>query len=110
GRRDPSASRAWSSDVCPSDLDGAELGRDPAEHRQGGLVRAEPHRLTGRDGTPRGGVPVLAHRGAPSSSSVPVTAPGYCSRSRSRSPSRSEEHTSELQSRENLVCRLLLGK
>src|SRR5690606_42034554 len=27
-----------------------------------------------------------------------------------RSPSRSEEHTSELQSRENLVCRLLLEK
>src|SRR5690606_41452169 len=25
-------------------------------------------------------------------------------------PTRSEEHTSELQSRENLVCRLLLGK
>src|SRR5690606_40114200 len=25
-------------------------------------------------------------------------------------PARSEEHTSELQSRENLVCRLLLGK
>src|SRR5207302_8789600 len=29
---------------------------------------------------------------------------------RSSSPSRSEEHTSELQSRENLVCRLLLEK
>src|SRR5690606_41960415 len=28
----------------------------------------------------------------------------------SRSASRSEEHTSELQSRENLVCRLLLEK
>src|SRR5690606_41631099 len=28
----------------------------------------------------------------------------------SGSPSRSEEHTSELQSRENLVCRLLLEK
>src|SRR5207302_2947787 len=28
----------------------------------------------------------------------------------SPSPSRSEEHTSELQSRENLVCRLLLEK
>src|SRR5690606_40575872 len=27
-----------------------------------------------------------------------------------RKPSRSEEHTSELQSRENLVCRLLLEK
>src|SRR5690606_41775447 len=33
-------------------------------------------------------------------------------RSRTRSPAftRSEEHTSELQSRENLVCRLLLEK
>src|SRR5207302_5512809 len=30
--------------------------------------------------------------------------------SRRRIPSRSEEHTSELQSRENLVCRLLLEK
>src|SRR5690606_40002421 len=29
---------------------------------------------------------------------------------RGRAPSRSEEHTSELQSRENLVCRLLLEK
>src|SRR5690606_39382897 len=29
---------------------------------------------------------------------------------RSRASSRSEEHTSELQSRENLVCRLLLEK
>src|SRR5690606_39367722 len=33
----------------------------------------------------------------------------YCC-SRARKPSRSEEHTSELQSRENLVCRLLLEK
>src|SRR6266511_5960352 len=31
-------------------------------------------------------------------------------RTGSRCPSRSEEHTSELQSRENLVCRLLLEK
>src|SRR3712207_8101460 len=30
--------------------------------------------------------------------------------SRGRSPSRSEEHTSELQSRQYLVCRLLLEK
>src|SRR5690606_39495334 len=42
--------------------------------------------------------PRRAHR-----ASRPRTAP------RSRSP-RSEEHTSELQSRENLVCRLLLEK
>src|SRR2546430_9987132 len=32
------------------------------------------------------------------------------SASSSRSPSRSEEHTSELQSQSNLVCRLLLEK
>src|SRR5690606_40731953 len=32
------------------------------------------------------------------------------SRTESVRPSRSEEHTSELQSRENLVCRLLLEK
>src|SRR5690606_42161670 len=45
--------------------------------------------------------------------------PSVCSRTRrwsattsacSRSSPRSEEHTSELQSRENLVCRLLLEK
>src|SRR5690606_39772322 len=33
-----------------------------------------------------------------------------CSPQISRTKSRSEEHTSELQSRENLVCRLLLEK
>src|SRR5690606_39826396 len=37
-----------------------------------------------------------------------VSAMGYPTRSGADSPSRSEEHTSELQSRENLVCRLLL--
>src|SRR2546430_6606886 len=35
---------------------------------------------------------------------------GDRSRSRSRPPRRSEEHTSELQSQSNLVCRLLLEK
>src|SRR5215813_14824777 len=33
-----------------------------------------------------------------------------CRTSRGRSPARSEEHTSELQSRPHLVCRLLLEK
>src|SRR5690606_40872380 len=36
--------------------------------------------------------------------------PAYSVGRRARSVSRSEEHTSELQSRENLVCRLLLEK
>src|SRR5690606_42047342 len=54
-----------------------------------------------------------------SRTSLPATRPPAASpRARPRSPSagqpprirRSEEHTSELQSRENLVCRLLLEK
>src|SRR5690606_39857971 len=38
------------------------------------------------------------------------TAAGRCSSPGPRCGRRSEEHTSELQSRENLVCRLLLEK
>src|SRR5690606_40172117 len=43
---------------------------------------------------------------------APALRPGRCDalRSPARSRRRSEEHTSELQSRENLVCRLLLEK
>src|SRR5438270_12881641 len=37
-------------------------------------------------------------------------ASGERARRRSRDPGRSEEHTSELQSQSNLVCRLLLEK
>src|SRR2546429_3636145 len=42
----------------------------------------------------------------------PVSPPGddHASRIHFRSPARSEEHTSELQSRLHLVCRLLLEK
>src|SRR5436309_8742880 len=36
--------------------------------------------------------------------------PEFRSKTRRCAPARSEEHTSELQSRENLVCRLLLEK
>src|SRR5690606_42043113 len=66
----------------------------------------------------RGYVPGSAQRtGAGSSSRTALPpSPGRCSRTssatdaRAASPSadRSEEHTSELQSRENIVCRLLL--
>src|SRR3712207_8838297 len=44
---------------------------------------------------------------------ITTTAPTTPARSRGRgraAPRRSEEHTSELQSRQYLVCRLLLGK
>src|SRR5436309_6437224 len=57
------------------------------------------------------------HDGPPRSrpSRGPPRAPSPCPRAAQRSaaeepPARSEEHTSELQSRENLVCRLLLEK
>src|SRR5437016_14509804 len=45
-----------------------------------------------------------------SSTSFPATAWRTCSGPRPRSARRSEEHTSELQSLTNLVCRLLLEK
>src|SRR5690606_39907998 len=49
---------------------------------------------------------------SPGGASPPVNTCRRCStqRLRRRAPARSEEHTSELQSRENLVCRLLLEK
>src|SRR5947207_6472675 len=41
----------------------------------------------------------------------PIDAPATrCARSAARRPGRSEEHTSELQSHSDLVCRLLLEK
>src|SRR5205085_10964118 len=50
----------------------------------------------------------------PAGSRPPSARPGRraCGRgtTRSRGPARSEEHTSELQSQSNLVCRLLLEK
>src|SRR2546430_4018392 len=47
----------------------------------------------------------------PSAARAPASATCCgCSSSRPRSASRSEEHTSELQSQSNLVCRLLLEK
>src|SRR5690606_42098259 len=57
-----------------------------------------------------------ATRSSPTTVTPPPYSSGPCSRCRSamrcspRTAHRSEEHTSELQSRENLVCRLLLEK
>src|SRR5216684_3888679 len=47
---------------------------------------------------------------SPSTTSTKCCARFVCSRTAARSRSRSEEHTSELQSRLHLVCRLLLEK
>src|SRR2546426_6415352 len=74
----------WSSDVCSSDL--AFLKVNLLVHRL--LVRGY-----------RSAAATCARAGL-----IPVRASG------SKSSSRSEEHTSELQSPCNLVCRLLLEK
>src|SRR5215475_16186272 len=58
-------------------------------------------------------LPILCRAPSCSTFSSPTTRASPCSTASSASRSlgtRSEEHTSELQSRENLVCRLLLEK
>src|SRR3712207_8183831 len=55
--------------------------------------------------------PSLSHRVAQSASERPASqGAAGAPRAASRSAARSEEHTSELQSRQYLVCRLLLEK
>src|SRR5436309_6007572 len=58
---------------------------------------------------PRASAPAPTPAGTPSPTPTPTPAWRWASAMASR-PARSEEHTSELQSRENLVCRLLLEK
>src|SRR3712207_8308789 len=66
------------------------------------------HRPGGRED--RGGLP--AHRDRATGDDVPGAGQGPLRRDppRGRGQARSEEHTSELQSRQYLVCRLLLEK
>src|SRR5436309_4382403 len=85
-RRHTRFSRDWSSDVCSSDLLSSGIG--PSAKR-----KTSCHRHAARDRRPRDQVELHSFEGP--------------SQNQRR---RSEEHTSELQSRENLVCRLLLEK
>src|SRR5690606_41075328 len=72
-------------------------------------VPAHPARAAGRHHGP-----VRARQRAAGGADVPCQRLGravrHAARCRARTGPRSEEHTSELQSRENLVCRLLLEK
>src|SRR2546429_6951111 len=85
-RRHTRCSRDWSSDVCSSDLRQALV--DAVE-----IASGQAMRLT------------LVKVGPPAD--VPV---GQCEHRLGLRQQRSEEHTSELQSRLHLVCRLLLEK
>src|SRR2546429_7253623 len=94
-RRHTRCSRDWSSDVCSSDLLGDQLCAQLARacHKHGSVRRDEVHLLL---------AVVLGRNTARVSERTPAVG--------RRCTSRSEEHTSELQSRLHLVCRLLLEK
>src|SRR5690606_41350743 len=77
-------------------------------------VRRRRRRAEIRQGRPAAGRDAN-HRGARHQGQIPQPEPVYPGResvrpAHRRQYGRSEEHTSELQSRENLVCRLLLEK
>src|SRR5690606_39815561 len=100
-RRHTRFSRDWSSDVCSSDLCATRMraaasGDSPRWVPRGDRIAAGP---AGGEGTAAvaGGLWRRGLRGRGAHVHLPGAA-------------RSEEHTSELQSRENLVCRLLLEK
>src|SRR2546430_9856054 len=80
----------WSSDVCSSDLVEQMRALAPLQRRAEQVVSG--------DGVPQRGEPERDSRALP----VQVRA--------DHRYERSEEHTSELQSQSNLVCRLLLEK
>src|SRR5690606_39710370 len=100
-RRHTRFSRDWSSDVCSSDLfcnQRLAHRRSLAAHGVGCEFAAMRRALAATHGAARPGPrgqSVLAFHSAGSAAAA---------------ARRSEEHTSELQSRENLVCRLLLEK
>src|SRR5256886_4173544 len=85
----------WSSDVCSSDLCRCCSAASTASPLRGRSRSRHPLRI-GRGGPPSRRAPVLGL------TSIVWTG--------TRCRVRSEEHTSELQSQSNLVCRLLLEK
>src|SRR5690606_40085057 len=101
-------SRDWSSDVCSSDLTGDECRGDYRSHLQRyDRTHTRLHLLefcqSGHGGTY--GRFRRGCQGGGDSGRLYKTGRGNRLGTR-----RSEEHTSELQSREKLVCRLLLEK
>src|SRR3712207_7499771 len=75
------------------------------------LVPVPAHRRAPAAAAPAAPHPPAAHRRAAAALAGPVAGlQARPPRGRRRRPGRSEEHTSELQSRQYLVCRLLLEK
>src|SRR2546422_2435541 len=101
-RRHTRCSRDWSSDVCSSDLVRSDTDLGP---------EAVPHaaRLA-TDARQAGLPPQIYLRGVADLRAALTHALGPMYRVEREVRPRSEEHTSELQSRLHLVCRLLLEK
>src|SRR5690606_39414447 len=93
-RRHTSFSRDWSSDVCSSDLMPIGNHTKPVVVRAGGVTERQTAVPQFSSCAWRNALDMHAK--------ISDGHPGLLERS--------EEHTSELQSRENLVCRLLLEK
>src|SRR2546422_4179437 len=106
-RRHTRCSRDWSSDVCSSDLD-PSTARWWIVASAAGFAKMAPASPTMAAPAP----PMPAARAEPGSTASRVPADWAVRRTGGRvvSKARSEEHTSELQSRLHLVCRLLLEK
>src|SRR3989449_5423573 len=94
-RRHTRCSRDWSSDVCSSDLKEACRGIADA-------CRALDTPVTGGN--------VSFYNESPGGAVDPTPVVGMIGLLTRADRARSEEHTSELQSRLHLVCRLLLEK
>src|SRR5690606_40013669 len=98
-RRHTRFSRDWSSDVCSSDL---AVHAIRGSRGQGALRRGSKRNAS---------IVCVAATRLQSGGKQPSNTSASASIGSDYSPfQRSEEHTSELQSRENLVCRLLLEK
>src|SRR5256884_501740 len=95
-RRHTRCSRDWSSDVCSSDLSGGGAAYTASKHGVVGLTRQLAIAYADRGVTVNAICPGAIQTGLRANSV--------------RILGRSEEHTSELQSRLHLVCRLLLEK
>src|SRR5207302_6344493 len=102
GRRHTRFSRDWSSDVCSSDLGPVHVGV---------LAANFPARVDDARGFGwRLGARPIDRAGATARAEQLGGDEAVELVGEARREQRSEEHTSELQSRENLVCRLLLEK
>src|SRR5690606_39466631 len=102
-RRHTRFSRDWSSDVCSSDLVTLDIAGHCGSARQEQAVEASGGRQLRRHLGELLEIPDLLAV----ADGEPLAVVGHAHR---LGEARSEEHTSELQSRENLVCRLLLEK